>query len=83
MKIIKIKSFTDPQKEYLVRHLDDGSWRCSCPLFIMKERQIGECKHIALARKNEQTPTTSIKTPVLNNRNTSDNKSVRKQHNRC
>lgn len=50
MKLIKVKSFTDLNKEYTVRQLDSGEWRCDCPNFIFNERKIGSCNHIRKVR---------------------------------
>lgn len=51
VRMFKIKSFTDPNKEYVVRHFDTGEWKCNCPHFITREKRIGECKHIVEAKK--------------------------------
>lgn len=45
MKIIKVKSFTNPKKEYFVRFKDD-EWHCNCPDFLMRGKELGVCKHI-------------------------------------
>lgn len=52
-KFYKIKSFTDPKKEYTVRQFDNGLWRCDCPIFVFKERK-GDCKHIIEAKSSHQ-----------------------------
>lgn len=41
-KFIKVKSFTDPKKEYTLVKTDDG-YRCNCPDYILRDRK---CKHI-------------------------------------
>jgi len=42
-KFYDAKSFTDPKKVYKVINLPDGSWKCSCPGFIFRQRK---CNHI-------------------------------------
>lgn len=59
MRIIVIKSFTDPNKEYMVRVLDTGEWRCNCPSFILRRAGSEICKHILKARENEKNTSNS------------------------
>lgn len=47
----KIKSFTDPNVEYTVRHMPAGEWLCDCPGFMFQFRQKNQvCDHIRKAR---------------------------------
>jgi hypothetical protein len=39
----KVKSFTVKDKEYIVRKMLDGSWRCECPAFVFRQKK---CNHI-------------------------------------
>jgi len=52
VKFFKVKSFTDPDKEYTVRRLADGSWKCDCPHFVFNEKKIGAmgCDHVRKIR---------------------------------
>ena len=50
-RFYRIRSFTDPERFYTVRCMPNGAWLCSCPHFLMRQRQIGECKHIRRVRK--------------------------------
>lgn len=43
-----VKSFTDPNKIYTVRHVDFGDWRCSCPYFVFNRKK---CDHIRRKQK--------------------------------
>ena len=43
--LFEVPSFTDPNKTYVVRKTDDG-YRCDCPHFIFREKQIHKCDHI-------------------------------------
>lgn len=38
-----VQSATDPKKQYTVRRLNDGEWRCECPHFVFRKK---ECSHI-------------------------------------
>ena len=42
MKIIKVKSFTKPDVEYVIYKTEDG-YKCSCPDFGLRQHK---CKHI-------------------------------------
>lgn len=42
-KFYKVKG---TEKEYTVRELPNGEWRCDCPNFVFNWKKIGECKHI-------------------------------------
>lgn len=61
----KVKSHSDPKKEYTVRYLSDGNgsppadgeYSCSCPAFQFHPEN--ECKHISFA-KNEHCSWRSI-----------------------
>ena len=55
MQTYQVKSFTDPNKTYTVRWLDDGSWRCDCPMFIFHEKDIIVCKHIIRIIKGDKS----------------------------
>jgi predicted nucleic acid-binding Zn finger protein len=39
---IKVKSFTDPKKEYMIYKTEDG-YKCTCPDFVLRGHK---CKHI-------------------------------------
>lgn len=45
MKLYKIPSFTDKNKEYVVRN-DGEDWYCNCPRFLFRNRGNKPCKHI-------------------------------------
>ena len=44
MKITKVKSTTNKEKEYVVREMPNGEYRCSCPAFVFNDKK--PCKHI-------------------------------------
>lgn len=44
----KVKSHSNPNKEYVVSLKVDGSYICSCPHFIYRRK--GDCKHIMDAK---------------------------------
>ena len=39
----KVNSSSTPNKQYMVRRLDTGEWRCECPHFVFRSK---ECTHI-------------------------------------
>lgn len=41
-KFYKVKSFSDPTKEYTIRQLPSGEWRCECWAFL----RWGNCDHL-------------------------------------
>jgi len=44
---------SNPEQEYLVNHLDDGSWSCDCPDYRYRQAKLGgQCKHIRLVRNS-------------------------------
>jgi hypothetical protein len=45
-KFYEVKGFTDPDIIHIVRHLENGEWRCDCWPFIRK----GKCDHIRKVR---------------------------------
>jgi hypothetical protein len=45
-RFYQVKSFSDPNKIYVVRQLPDGSWHCSCPQGVFR----GKCNHIQKIR---------------------------------
>lgn len=61
-RFYKINSFTNPAKQYTVRHLDSGEWRCDCPLFVFNERKMNECKHIKEAKRIKELQNTNEQT---------------------
>lgn len=73
MKLYTVPSFTDKEKTYAVRHLDDDTWRCSCPRFILKGEK--ECKHITHV-KAEQMAVPTTESPISNSGNPPDSKSA-------
>lgn len=50
-KMIKVPSFTHPNKEYMVRQFDDGTFACNCPHFLSRGKRLKSCKHILVAKK--------------------------------
>ncbi len=54
MKMYHIPSETKPNKIYVIRHLDDGSWKCGCMDFLVREKHKVVCKHCLLAIKQEE-----------------------------
>lgn len=46
----RIRSFSDPSKSYIVTQKEDGTWQCSCPVWIYR-RKI--CKHIRAVQNGE------------------------------
>ncbi|MFX1234143.1 MAG: hypothetical protein ACFFBY_06230 [Promethearchaeota archaeon] len=44
----KIRSSSDPNKKYIVKYTEEGSWSCSCPQFTFRRL---ECKHIKECKK--------------------------------
>jgi hypothetical protein len=56
-KLFKVKSFSDPNKEYIVRLLlPEGRWMCNCIFFLMNEGRmrreglVPKCDHIRKVR---------------------------------
>ena len=49
----KVKSFTKPYIDYIVRKMPDGTYRCDCPRFVFSNK---DCKHLLKVRnENEKT----------------------------
>jgi len=67
MKLIRVKSFTDPNIEYTVRQTEDGDWLCSCPNFLTRAKQIIMCKHIGKVIHDEKANTTGKTADAYNN----------------
>jgi hypothetical protein len=44
----EIPSSSDPDKKYIVKYTEGGSWSCSCPQFTFRR---SECKHIQECKK--------------------------------
>lgn len=53
-KLYVVPSFTVPNKSYAVREFEDGEFRCSCPAFVLKERDLVICKHITKVIKGKK-----------------------------
>ena len=54
-KFYKVKSLTTKGKEYIVREMPDGGWRCECPRFVFQARGSEEdCKHITRLKNEMQ-----------------------------
>ena len=54
-QFIKVKSFTDPKKTYIIRKTGEG-FRCSCPAFVLsgkKCKHIRREQHLRYAKKNK------------------------------
>lgn len=49
MKKFDVKSDSDPNKVYTVRHFDDGPWSCTCPGFTYR----GYCKHVTRLQQDQ------------------------------
>lgn len=51
-QFFKVKSFSDPSKNHLVRYVPGNGWKCDCPHFIFNERRLeregrsSKCDHI-------------------------------------
>ena len=43
LRKVKVESFSNPGKFYIVAETEDGEWQCSCPVWIYRRKQ---CKHI-------------------------------------
>lgn len=41
---------------YTIRHMDDDTYRCSCPSFLFNERKSGVCKHIVELKEKLEEP---------------------------
>lgn len=74
-----VKSFTNQDTEYTVRHMNDGTWRCSCPLFIFNEKKMGLCKHIAKVMHDEKLVHVGDKGVVSSNLNAEVRRNDNKQ----
>jgi len=80
MKLIRVKSFTDPNIEYTVRQTEDGDWLCSCPNFLTRAKQIIICKHLGKVIHDEKAGVTT-QTTNADTSNPTVSKSVREQRN--
>lgn len=50
LRRVEVPSFSNPNKTYIVVEKEDGSWQCSCPVWIYR-RKI--CKHIKMVQNGE------------------------------
>jgi len=50
MKIYRVKSETNPNKIYNVRHFDNGEFACECPNYVWGKKGY-QCKHILKVKK--------------------------------
>ena len=50
LKRVEVPSFSNPEKTYIVTQKEDGTWQCSCPVWIYRRRT---CKHIEAVKEAE------------------------------
>ena len=78
-----IQSFSNPDKKYLITKLKNGTWKCTCPMFIFnipRKKYLHKayllpngqyvCKHIAWVYQNQR-----LIVPII------DNRGVKKEYN--
>ncbi len=60
-RLYRIRSFSDPDKEYIIGERKDGKWTCTCPAFVYRRGRKYElpdgqkvCKHIAHLYYNQR-----------------------------
>ena len=72
-RIYESPSMTVKGKTYVVRHMPDGHWRCSCPNFVFKhlsrrKGELYECKHIEYIKDFEKCPKCGgLMSPIYDN----------------
>lgn len=54
-KFFNVQSESDPDKQWIVRLMPDGSYRCDCPQFVFKKGQA--CKHILKIWEQDENAT--------------------------